>query len=435
MRRILTTSLFGVLMSVCSARADVIYNADLVSDTCIAKDTNYDLPLSGLQDLSFVAVYSTAAPAQKTFTDGTKSSATITISSNTALSARAAQVTVVVASFSALGSSSLTLNGVRFFEGPGGQWTKVATATGTAVALSAAIDAHADFTSVVTSTVITVSAAINGEFGNGYTCTSSTIGMTCSGATFEFGRDNAVLAVNGVVFRAGTGFTVASTSTGTAKSLSDAIMANATLAALFSSTWSAAAVITATSTAVGTGAHTLFTSTPSALRLNGSATAGTAAFTHGSTSKVDTDTELITILGHNYGTGLAVLYSTTTTPALTGLVGGTTYFVIENDYDRIKLATSKANAAAGTAINITAQAGALTYTLTPQVISGTPNIKWQGSNNNSTFIDLPFANVDILSTDSFFWDLGTLPYRYLRLKYTSPTTGCTSVTVSGTGSQ
>lgn len=432
---LLALTLVGGLTS--AARAgDVVYNADLVYDTCLAIDANYDLNLRlpGIQTLSFVATYSTTTPASKTFTDGTKSTATITVSSNTAITALIGFLNVTVASFSATGLSDLTLNGIKFHEGAGQSWTKVATATGSAEALRVAINAHADFSAVRTSTVITVTSVSSGVFVNGWTCTSSTpAALTCGAATFAGGQDNVWLAVQGYGFRAGTEFSVGNTSTDTAKNISAALMANATLAALFTSTWNVGGIVSATSTLSGVNAYTLFTSSNSALRLNNSATLNSDTFKNGTVSKLDLTNDLATVLAHGYNTGLAVLFSTAASPGITGLVGGTTYYVIKNDYDRIGFATTKANASAGTDIDITAEAGGKTYTLTPLVISGSPGFKWQASNDGTNFTDLAVSSVTVTSASSTAWDFGTVNYSVLRLKYTAPTTGGTNLRAAGTG--
>ena len=71
-------------------------------------------------------------------------------------------------------------------------------------------------------------------------------------------------------------------------------------------------------------------------------------------SAINTSTEVITISDHGWSTGDEVRWVEGDTTA-TGLVDGTTYFVIKTGASTIKLATSSSNATAGTAINITAQ--------------------------------------------------------------------------------
>ena len=78
---------------------------------------------------------------------------------------------------------------------------------------------------------------------------------------------------------------------------------------------------------------------------------------------VNTSTEEITLSAHGYYTGLLGTLSTAGTLP-TGFSTATDYYVIKVDDDTFKLATSLANAEAGTAIDITG-AGSGTHTFTP----------------------------------------------------------------------
>lgn len=79
---------------------------------------------------------------------------------------------------------------------------------------------------------------------------------------------------------------------------------------------------------------------------------------------VDDTTEAITVTAHGWIDGQAVVYNDGGGTAVAPLTDGTTYFVIVVDANTIKLATTKANALAGTAINLTDGVGA-SHTLTP----------------------------------------------------------------------
>ena len=71
---------------------------------------------------------------------------------------------------------------------------------------------------------------------------------------------------------------------------------------------------------------------------------------------VSTTAETLTVTGHGFTTGEAVVYkqpTTTSSSAVGGLSDGTTYYVIKVDTNTIKLATNSSNATAGTAINLT----------------------------------------------------------------------------------
>ena len=82
------------------------------------------------------------------------------------------------------------------------------------------------------------------------------------------------------------------------------------------------------------------------------------------TTDVNTSTEVITV-NRNIPTGTPIKFSSTTTvPA--GLVAGTKYYAINNSSTTIKVASSLANAQAGTAIDLTSQ-GTGTHTITTEI--------------------------------------------------------------------
>lgn len=94
-------------------------------------------------------------------------------------------------------------------------------------------------------------------------------------------------------------------------------------------------------------------------------------------AKVDPATDIITVVNHSLLTGLKV--QTSTSSALpTGLSTSTDYFVIKLSADTFSLASSLANALAGTAINITAY-GTGTQTAT-QVAGVTGTLTLQKNN-------------------------------------------------------
>jgi hypothetical protein len=70
------------------------------------------------------------------------------------------------------------------------------------------------------------------------------------------------------------------------------------------------------------------------------------------TTDVNITDNIITETSHNYITGQAVVYDDGGATAITGLTDGTTYYVIVVDANSYKLATTAANALAGTAIDI-----------------------------------------------------------------------------------
>lgn len=88
----------------------------------------------------------------------------------------------------------------------------------------------------------------------------------------------------------------------------------------------------------------------------------------------------IPVTGHNFGTGTEVVYTDGGGTQITGLVDTNTYYVIKVDDDTVQLASSKANALAGTEINITAAGVGVSHTLTASgfsaaLLSSTPTIE------------------------------------------------------------
>lgn len=72
----------------------------------------------------------------------------------------------------------------------------------------------------------------------------------------------------------------------------------------------------------------------------------------GDITAVDTGTEILTVTDHGYTTAQAVVY-TSGGSLISGLTSTSTYYVIKVDDNAVKLATTAANATAGTAINLT----------------------------------------------------------------------------------
>jgi len=92
-----------------------------------------------------------------------------------------------------------------------------------------------------------------------------------------------------------------------------------------------------------------------------------AVKTFASATNVDTRTDELTISSHGHKTGSKVKY-TAGSAAIGGLTNGLTYFVIASNSNTLKLATSLANALAGTAIALTSR-GTGTQTLTPVLVT------------------------------------------------------------------
>ena len=538
-----------VLAGLCaSARAGApVYTDNLVNETGLAYSKNYDVDLnakagSAVNTLSMQATYSSATIAAVAFTDGSKSTATITVAANTqlgvanatntitvasnaALAPQAAHGTITVVTNAALSGAFVVMNGAMYVEGR--DWTKGTTSTATAISLAAVLNRATNVAVSTTSdgTVVSASSTITGLSGNTYTLASSTptalsvsganftggtndgllgaiitlngatyangvawnsfdpvtglsvstraaisiatlfnnvtglsasavgsvvyatatiagaagnaftmsdnsTNLTTAGANFSGGRSTASISIDGVTLRNGVDWTAGSTSSATAKSISDAIMGNGTLNAVMVSTWNASGIVAATSTITGTAANFPLSSLTSALTTSG--------FSGGGPSSIDLAAGLIAVASSSPTTALPVLFTKSAGTAPTPLVVGTTYYPIVVNANAFQLSDTSTGAIAGLALDITAQtaAGGGSFLLSPLTISGTPGFKWQESNDGSNFVDVNVSSVTFASpytAATTFWDFGQVNMRWLRLKFTGPTTGGVAIAVKPNG--
>ena len=88
-------------------------------------------------------------------------------------------------------------------------------------------------------------------------------------------------------------------------------------------------------------------------------------------SAVNVGTDVITVANHFLVTGQKVIYSNNGGNTLGGLVSGNDYYVIQLDDDEFKLASTRENAIAGTAVDITSTTGvAENHTITHANVAG-----------------------------------------------------------------
>jgi hypothetical protein len=125
----------------------------------------------------------------------------------------------------------------------------------------------------------------------------------------------------------------------------------------------------------------------------------------------------ITIVAHGFFTGLSVALTGTNLP--TGL-SATTYYIVRVDADTIQLATSLANAIAGTVVTISDQGTTTDAALTPDALAGVV-IKLQASNDGTHFTDVAGKTVTVGASGSILWDLGVVTYRVLRVSEAAST--------------
>lgn len=135
----------------------------------------------------------------------------------------------------------------------------------------------------------------------------------------------------------------------------------------------------------------------------------------GVASTVDVTENTITQTAHGFKTGLKGQFTTTgTLPA--GLSTSTDYWLIVVDDDTYQVASTLANALAGTAINITDQgADGNTHTFTATALAGTVN--YQASLDNETWVTLSSPSANAFTGDeSAFVNVVDVYYNFFRLQ-------------------
>jgi hypothetical protein len=251
----------------------------------------------------------------------------------------------------------------------------------------------------------------------------STGSFTVSTITYTGARIN----INGVSVIQGIHWSTAASVGLMAKSLSDAIMANASLNTIVSSTWNISGVVTTTATAVGVNAYELLTTTPAAVSVSG------AAMTGGAASPISSSAETITKAYHGMATALGVRFDTVSGTAPGGLTSGVTDYAIVPNINTIKLATTSTGAIAGVALDIGSQTGGGSFTLTPMAFAGTPSFKIQVSNDASSWFDLNVASITYSAPGNYLWDLGQPSYRFMRVKYIHGSNGVFNLDMKAVG--
>jgi hypothetical protein len=117
---------------------------------------------------------------------------------------------------------------------------------------------------------------------------------------------------------------------------------------------------------------------------------------------------------------------TTTTTLPAGLSTSTDYFVIPITANTFYLATSYANAVAGTHIDIT-DTGTGTHTFTPTSIAG-GTASLQGSIDGTTFVDITSSSQNVTATTKLYWNVSDTFYPIVRLKFVNTAGVFTSTT-------
>jgi hypothetical protein len=132
---------------------------------------------------------------------------------------------------------------------------------------------------------------------------------------------------------------------------------------------------------------------------------------------VTVGTELIAITAHGFITGTLVALTNSGGALPTGL-SATNYYVIKISADSLKLAATKADALAGTAVDITAAAGGGTHTLTPSSTIANASAQIQASNDQSNAVAVG-SSQNLTAAGSLLFEDADVSYRWVRLAITS----------------
>ena len=441
--------LLAVLGALCALAAGTavagwVYSAYLVNSTVTA-NSNYTLNLNttpnaeGINHISAQAVYSSATVPTNTFNDGKAATGTITISNPTNLIGVVSTATVSVVSNNIIGYAKvfLTTPGRTTVLYVNNNWYQGNTSSNTAVSIAQAINYQTTFIGFTASTTsantVTVTCPTTGTNCNGATLTVNTSSLTASGA-FSGGNNNAVLTINGVPLTQGNQWTATSFSSATATSIASAINGSSSLSAIMAAQ-AIGSVVYATTTATGIATNYAWSSsnTGSMTLLNSTGLSG------GTNSAYQINSGVIHIPSHGLATGYGVTYSTGSGVTITPLVTGTVYYAISVDANDIELASSLANATAGTYITLTSQSttGPHTFTLTPQPYTGTASMAWYGSVDCVNYNPVSISSLTITSPttapQSTLWNFGRINYTCLQLQVIAPTQGGLNLAVKVNG--
>lgn len=128
---------------------------------------------------------------------------------------------------------------------------------------------------------------------------------------------------------------------------------------------------------------------------------------------VDVDEESIVLdAAHGWATGRKV--AATTSGVLPTGLSATDYYVIVVDTTTIKLASSLANAQAGTAVDITAAAGGGTHTLTPAALSGA-SLLLSATLDGTNYFTLANTSTNVTATANIIWNVDAPYYKSVRV--------------------
>lgn len=128
-----------------------------------------------------------------------------------------------------------------------------------------------------------------------------------------------------------------------------------------------------------------------------------------------------------WGQGQQVLLATTSASNTmpTGLIWGTTYFVIPISDAYFKLSLTSTGAVAGLGVDITATSTSTLAFVTPLTLSiGAAGLTWDGSNDGTNFATVGSScTLTTVGTGIQLRDFGAYAYKFLRLTFSGVTAG------------
>jgi len=143
-------------------------------------------------------------------------------------------------------------------------------------------------------------------------------------------------------------------------------------------------------------------------------------------ANVNATTDVITVAAHGFSTGLKVALTGTNLP---GGLSATNYWVIVLTVNTIQLATSLANAVAGTQVDITSAGTTANAALTPVSLATTGVvIKLQQSNDGVTFFDVSGVTVTVTASGNTLWLVTNPPTLWHKILVT-PATGSINLAI------
>lgn len=401
------------------------------------------LGAGGVSNLSTTVFYSTPSFSNATFTTGQVSTGSITIANNALLSTSAATESIVIKSTSGVVGDFVTMS---YPTAPGAavvrvnrDWVYGPNTSSAAINLAAALRRYSaplgGVSFVASGNVVYATAPVGSLYNGIHVVTNDATTITVSSPTFLGGRNANVVSVNGTLFQANLAYSVGVSSAASATNLAAAINARASLNKWVTATAGSgltAGIVSLRSKLAGSIYNFSMTTSNSA-----AASVFAANMYGGLTPSWVLGGTSISVPAHGLVTGLPVLYSAGSSPAISGLTDQTTYYIGAVDANDLALATSNSNAAAGTYVTLASSSSltaASTYLLSPLAFSiGHTGFFWEVSNDGSNWTPLNVSSLTYTSAGSRIWTFGAMPFAFLGMNVTVPSAGAFKLKVNAQG--